>query len=312
MTRVILDTDLNTDCGDAGAIALLHALADAGEAEILGIGVSVSNPDAPAAVAVINAWYGRGNLPLGAYDGQPPVEPEGWPFVRAILDATPGAPRGPWPGTTGLYRRLLAASPGGVQFVAIGFHNTLKLLLESGPDEHSPLNGADLVREKVRQLVVMGGNYPDSTPIKTLGGAEYNFYRAPEAAAFVCERWPTPVAFTGFEVGDSILAGRYLVSHTPRDNPVRVAYEAYEHPQGRSAWDETAVFYATRGPVWNGRRFFHEVRGTNRVNPQTGQNAFTPDPGGPHAYLVKALPDEEYSLVFDELQVRAPRHRSQP
>src|SRR5690606_29052446 len=35
--RVIFDTDLGPDADDAGALALLHALADRGEAEILGV-----------------------------------------------------------------------------------------------------------------------------------------------------------------------------------------------------------------------------------------------------------------------------------
>jgi len=34
---VILDTDMLTDCDDAGALAMLHALADAGEVRILGV-----------------------------------------------------------------------------------------------------------------------------------------------------------------------------------------------------------------------------------------------------------------------------------
>jgi hypothetical protein len=38
--RIILDTDMSGDCDDAGALALLHALADQGECEILATVVS--------------------------------------------------------------------------------------------------------------------------------------------------------------------------------------------------------------------------------------------------------------------------------
>ena len=41
--RIILDVDLAEDVDDAGALAVLHALADRGEAEILGILVSSKN-----------------------------------------------------------------------------------------------------------------------------------------------------------------------------------------------------------------------------------------------------------------------------
>jgi inosine-uridine nucleoside N-ribohydrolase len=304
--RLLLDTDCNTDCGDAGALAVLHALADAGEVEILGIGVCVSNPDVPAAIHAINAYYGRAEVPLGRYTGKPPVEPTGHAFVTALRNMEPSYRTDTVPDTTPFYRQVLAAQPdASVTFTAIGFLNTLQRLLESLPDEHAPLQGRDLVRTKVNQLIVMGGQYPDSASITPLGGAEYNFYKAPVAAARVCAEWPTPIVFTGFEVGAPIIAGHLLVTRTPADNPVRVAYERYGHPDGRSAWDETAIFYAVRGAHYDGVNFFEKVRGINTVNPATGYNKFQPGSGS-HVYLRKSLPDEQYAAVFDELQIRAP------
>jgi inosine-uridine nucleoside N-ribohydrolase len=304
--RLLLDTDCNTDCGDAGALAVLHALADAGEVEILGMGVCVSNPDVPAAVHAINAYYGRADVPLGRYTGEPPVEPTGHAFVTALRDMGPSYRTDTAPDTTPFYRRVLAAQPdASVTFTAIGFLNALQRLLDSPSDEHSPLRGSELVRTKVKQLVVMGGQYPDSASITPLGGAEYNFYKAPAAAARVCAEWPTPIVFTGFEVGDPIIAGRLLGTRTPADNPVRVAYETYGHPEGRSAWDETAIFYAVRGAYHDGICFFKEVVGTNTVDPVTGYNKFRPGSGS-HVYLRKSLPDEQYAAMFDELQIRIP------
>lgn len=309
--RLLLDTDCNTDCGDPGALALLHALADLGEVKILGIGVCVSNPDVPGAVRAINAYYGRADLPLARYTGEPPIEPEGHAFVAATARLGPPTPGEGLPDTIDLYRRLLAGeADGAVTFVAIGFMNTLERLLNSPPDAHSPLPGRELVRAKVRHLVVMGGCYPhsDIPALSPIGGAEYNFYNAPGSADLVCREWPTPVTFTGFEVGESILAGRLLHTRTPPENPVRVAYEVYEHPGGRSAWDETAVWYAVRGASHAGRAYFAEVRGTNTVEAHTGRNVFHVGPG-PHVHLQKLLPDEAYSDAFDALQIKPPARR---
>lgn len=305
---ILLDTDINTDCGDAGAIALLHALADLDEARIVAIGVSVSNPDSAYALLAINAYYGRADLPIGRYQGEPPIElHDGHAFVGAMREMCKASPPDPLPDTTELYRRAIAGEPdGSVTMVAIGFHNTLQRLLESGPDAISPLRGEDLVRAKVRKLVVMGGQYPDSSSIDfPCNGSEYNFWRAPVAAACVCKHWPTPIVFTGFEVGESILAGRTLVEQTPPENPVRAAYEVSNRQKGRSAWDETAIWYAVRGAVHNGTRYFEEVRGVNQVNAGSGANVFL-EGEGPHIYLKKTLPDEDYSRAFDELQGRAP------
>ena len=50
---VLLDTDLGPDADDAGALAVLHALADRGEAEILGVACGTTSPwCAPAADAI--------------------------------------------------------------------------------------------------------------------------------------------------------------------------------------------------------------------------------------------------------------------
>ena len=42
--KVIFDTDMDSDCDDVGALAMLHVLADAGEAEILATMISSPNP----------------------------------------------------------------------------------------------------------------------------------------------------------------------------------------------------------------------------------------------------------------------------
>lgn len=63
--RVILDTDLGIDVDDAGALAVLHALADKGEAKILATVANVNDPHAPGALDAINTYYGRPNIPVG-------------------------------------------------------------------------------------------------------------------------------------------------------------------------------------------------------------------------------------------------------
>ena len=50
------------------ALACLHALADAGECEILATVSSTRGNASVAAIEVINAYYGRGDLPVGAPD----------------------------------------------------------------------------------------------------------------------------------------------------------------------------------------------------------------------------------------------------
>ncbi len=68
--RVILDVDLCEDVDDAGALAVLHALADRGEAEILATLISARNEWVGPCLDAINTWYGRPDLPIGYQRGQ--------------------------------------------------------------------------------------------------------------------------------------------------------------------------------------------------------------------------------------------------
>src|ERR1043165_2065862 len=72
---IIVDTDLGTNCGDVGALAVLHALADLGEARILATMSSSKNPDTAPCLDAINPWYGRPGLPIGGPQGAGALRP---------------------------------------------------------------------------------------------------------------------------------------------------------------------------------------------------------------------------------------------
>ena len=57
--KVIFETDMICDFDDVGALACLHALADAGECEILATVSSTRGNASVGAIQVINAYYGR-------------------------------------------------------------------------------------------------------------------------------------------------------------------------------------------------------------------------------------------------------------
>ena len=66
---LIIDTDASFDVDDVVAICLAHALADRGEAEILAIVHDAGIPEGIGAVSVLNHYYGRDEILLGAYKG---------------------------------------------------------------------------------------------------------------------------------------------------------------------------------------------------------------------------------------------------
>ena len=66
--RILYDTGMTLDIDDVGALAVLHALADQGEAELLAVNYNEVHGDGVAAIDAINTWYGR-TVPIGAFKG---------------------------------------------------------------------------------------------------------------------------------------------------------------------------------------------------------------------------------------------------
>src|SRR5258708_38987217 len=63
---VILDTDISPDYDDVGALAILHALADLGEAKILAtISCNAFETTGPT-LSVFNTYFNRSDIPIGA------------------------------------------------------------------------------------------------------------------------------------------------------------------------------------------------------------------------------------------------------
>ncbi len=165
--KLILDTDMGNDIDDALALAMVHALADRGEAELLAVTLCKDNPWAAVYVNLVNHFYGRPDVPIGAV--RKGVTPEDGNYIRAISELRSGGkhvfPRrltsgDDAPEAVSVLRKALAAQPdASVVLVSIGFLTNIARLLESGPDAASPLSGADLVRRKVRLYSLMAGDF---------------------------------------------------------------------------------------------------------------------------------------------------------
>ena len=178
---VILDTDIGSSTDDLFALEMLFRYEEAGKCRLLGVVVDRPGEANAAFADAMNAWAGRPDLPVGLVrKGADGVQK----FIdyAGVADATDGdghllfpraapplkgRPDG-WP----LYRKLLAGAPdGSVTICSIGFLTCLAQLLESPPDDLSPLDGVELVRRKVARAVVMGGAFADAAE------PEYNSVR---------------------------------------------------------------------------------------------------------------------------------------
>src|SRR5277367_3346674 len=63
---LIFDTDMGNDIDDALALAMLHALTDRGECQLIGVTLTNAAPAAVPYIRMLNRFYGRPDLPVGA------------------------------------------------------------------------------------------------------------------------------------------------------------------------------------------------------------------------------------------------------
>ncbi|MFD3003339.1 nucleoside hydrolase [Pontibacter toksunensis] len=290
--KVILDTDIDSDVDDVGALAMLHTFADNNVAEILGIIVTSEDKYATMCTDAINHYFGRPDIPIGALKGV--ALRDNSKYTRQISQEFPHditsyekAEDG-----TALYRKLLASQPDtSVVIITIGHLTNLRNLIESKPDKYSKLSGVDLIKRKVKLWSCMGGAYPE--------GKEANFYRPDPASTKVSVvKWSVPVVFAGWEVGNNIITGgAYLQKSLPEKSPVWRSYQLYNNFQGRPSWDQVSVLYA----VSSSNDYWDLKKDGQVVVAEDGSNKWLPGKSNNQAYLVQKMNPVEVAKVIDAL-----------
>jgi hypothetical protein len=298
---VIFDTDMNTDCDDVAALAILHALADRGEARILATGASSKNEDSPLCISALNGAYGRPELRVGAPKGPGTTEPSKYAAqiakryphrLKSAADA-PDAAR--------LYRDvLLKEADGSVVVVTVGYLTNIAALLRLPAEGELP-SGMDTVKRKVRLWACMGGNFVGNPPKDDLKLGNVNFTREKAGALEALTRWPAPVVFVGREIG-SVPSGLKIGARfreLPEYHPCRVAYALYFGgvPKDRHVADPVTVLFAVRGL---GTRWTLQDHGYMDLHPDMTFE-WRRDHDSNQAYLLKRGDDRDIERELEAL-----------
>ncbi|MDD2910730.1 nucleoside hydrolase [Petrimonas sp.] len=302
--KIIFDTDMGPDYDDVGAIAILHALADLGECEILATLASDGHPSIAPTIEMFNRYYGKGGIPVGIPDNGVAnfTASNNWNDSLLVRFAPDLKSKTDYPKASEIYRKVLASQPDkSVTIVTVGFTTNLAELLKTGNDDYSPLSGVELVKKKVKKWVAMAGRFPE--------GREFNVFIDSVSSSYVLERWPTPILFSGFEIGERIFTGSKVAEKNDQNNPVSWAYKynlaTYENKpvKNRMSWDQTAVLCAIRDP----ERYFY-VCGPGKiiVNP-SGYNNWDPDSTKDHYFLVHKYPYQDISDTLEGLMMYQPK-----
>ena len=163
---LIFDTDIGNDCDDVLAMGVIHSLQTRGECELLAVTITKDHELAAPFTDVVNTFYGRGDIPIGVCRSGVTPQPGKFNVLAAqkddgkdryVHDLRSGEDA---PNAVDVLRKtLVGQKDGSVVIAQVGFSTNLANLLKSSPDEHSHLNGIDLVTMKVRLLSIMAGAF---------------------------------------------------------------------------------------------------------------------------------------------------------
>ncbi len=289
---LVYDTDIGNDVDDVLALGMIHSLQTRGHCELLAVTITKDNPKAAAFTDAINTFYGRPDMPiavvkngatpqLGKFNGlADKTNEDGKLCYPHDLRSGENAPE-----ATGFLRKLLAGREDqSVVLVQVGFFTNFRRLLESKPDAISPLSGRDLIAKKVKLLSVMAGSF--QTIRDNNHYLEYNVWNDIPSAKVIAKDWPTPIVWSGFEIGikavyphESIERDYNYVPH----HPLKDAYIAYNPPpHDRPTWDLTAALAV----ILPDRDYFaYAVPGQVTVE-DDGFTRFKPTKDGKHRFLI--------------------------
>jgi hypothetical protein len=251
--KIIFDTDMDSDVDDVGALAMLNAMMDNGEVEILAVMVSSTHPGSAACADAINTYYGRPDIPIGIKKGKGVNRSNGYVDKVAAKFPHDLGKGTDIPDAKLLYRKILSEQPDkSVRIVTVGYTSNLEDLLKTPADEYSKLNGRDLVESKVSEYFCVGGKYPNDLSYEGNG----NFEPDGKAVKYVNDHWPTMITFiAGEQYFWDVKTGARLMKESDLDkNPVAYAYKVfhsivtwdYLEPEHHSA-DQIGTYVAVKG-----------------------------------------------------------------
>ena len=286
--RIIYDCDMGSSTDDLFALMMLYRYMDMHRCTLLGVIVDRMDRANADAVDVMNNYYGYPDIPIGlethgveaprvfipyhnvAYARTTDAEPI---FKRTVGD------EGTYLEGYKLYRKLLAAQTDkSVTIASVGFLTCLARLMESGPDEYSPLSGLELMQQKVKAIYLMGGVFGDSFE------HDYNVTAAIRYSQVFFNKLPKDIdiVFSPGEVGDPLYySAETIISDmdwTDR-HPIKWIYQFLNEDKFQKMWDPLAVIQAVEGD----ELFSLSERGWVALTP-TGETIFTPDPKGNARY----------------------------
>ena len=306
-TKIIFDTDFGGDADDLGALAMLNHFQNQGECELLAVMCWSTEKYAVSAIDAVNTFYGNPDIPVGRRAEE--VQRTEWNHTKVLADNLPHdnsfeqATE-----TTELYRKLLSeAEKKSISLVTVGPLLNIKRLIDSKADSYSPLNGQELIEAKVKEFVIMGGQFPAGER------REWNFDgNMAGITKYVLQYLKNiPVTYLGYEIGLNIKTGE-VFNELQKDSPLYLGFYHFSKNapwlnhqfQGKiydnSTYDQTAVLYAVRDGVGN---YWTRSNTGICIPDDEGRNTWETSATSKHSYLVLTWPIEKMETEIEKFML---------
>lgn len=296
LTRaVIIDSDFASDADDVLAVRLAMCFQDLGLLDIRGIALSTTYSRSPLAVHALCHQDGYGNIPV-AMD----TSGNGVQVHTNYIDVMSEMPRSrsDYEQPAAMYRRILSESDTKVNIITLGFLQNIQALMNSRPDQYSPLTGMELIAKKVDTIYIVGGN--------STGKPSFNFYWTGEkvvnAARDVAHDFPARIVFLQSDLSDDTFCGQfYQTKDSGRYDIVSKALFSNDQYEGVVAWDVFSVWCAVQDINDNLEASFLELeRGTQYIS-HTGATQWTADDAGRHYKMYKKMQGSYFSGLMNSM-----------
>jgi purine nucleosidase len=307
---VIFEDDFDSDSDGPAALCMLLELEAAGECKIIACGTSETQAYATATMAATLHYFGRGDIPLGAYrDDLRPIDPDksdiyDKPLFSQYMAADEfnyGHTRRhfrDYPDAVEVYVKALNSLPPGAKAKLIigGGQTNLGELLKDHPD---------VIRARVSELHFMGGMIPPDAPEEQWHRDSNLTNTAPFHTKYVAENWPHDIpmyiadTYLGLRVPFMRPALRAQLSDLHPANRIHLLYRLWwDRPHG-NALDLMSVITAVRGFTNLNGVDLMKQRGTLEVHPTTGLHRFISSLDGPHTLLRRPVDGDEGIKLAD-------------
>lgn len=306
MKKIFIDTDLGGDCDDVGAIALLNICANKQKVEIIGMSHTTSSLYGPKCIDIINHYYGR-YIEIGVTKRSHFLDDEKYnrfaeKMVNHFGSSLPDNDQ--LPEAYKLMRKKLSIlnKKEKLTLVGIGQLNNFYELLNSTKDEFSELSGYELIKEKVEEVILMGGLFKDQHQDIIFEGmpyiTEYNIVTDIKSAKYFIEHCPVQITFIDFLVGYQVKSFGHLVEENDLNHPVTFSYKLFSNGS-RESWDPITVYYACFGKQ---DVFSLSERGVVLVD-EYGHTTFHPQKNGLHQYVKLNVNEAEMAKLLNDLMI---------